>query len=125
MFLEWVVWVTGAQLKGTGAMLLQGPGRLTAAEREQELRDGLTVLSTALGERPFFTGSSPTAADAAIFGFLDQIYFDFCTHEAPKRVAVEFENLLRYTMRLRIAYFPDAPVLPEHGEDGEPLEVDQ
>ena len=100
-------------------MLLQGPGRLTAAEREQELRDGLAVLSTVLGERPFLMGASPTAADAALFGFLDQIYFDFCTCEAPKRVAARFENLLRYTIRLRAAFFPDAPVLPEHGvEEG-------
>lgn len=106
-------------------MILQGPGRLTAVEREQELREGLTVLSTVLGDRPFFTGSSPTAADAAIFGFLDQIYFDFCTHEAPKRVAAGFENLLRYTMRLRVAYFPDAPVLPEHDEAAGALQVDQ
>ena len=78
------------------------------------------MLSTVLGERPFLMGASPTADDAALFGFLDQIYFDFSTCEAPKRVAVRFENLLRYTIRLRAAYFPDAPVLIEHGaEEGE------
>ena len=78
---------------------------------------GLTVLSTVLGDRPFLMGSSPTAADASLFSLLDQLFFDFCTHETPKRVAVRFENLLRYTIRLRGAYYPDAPVLTEHNAE--------
>ena len=90
---------------------LQGPGSLTAEERKEDLREGLSVLSTILGDQPFFMGEFPTAADAAIFGLLDQIYFDFSTNEAPKRVAVEFENLLRYTIRVRAQLYPEAPVL--------------
>ena len=80
------------------------------------MREGLAILSTVINSQLYLTGAAPVAADAAVFSLLDQLFFDFCSAEDNKRVAIEFENLVRYTVRIREKYYPEAPVFPIQAE---------
>jgi glutathione S-transferase len=92
--------------------MAQGPARLTRAERTEQMQQGLGALSQLLGSQRYLTGDQPTEADAVLFAFLDNLFFDGLpgiVTQAYRQLGLQHENLLAFTQRLRSQLYPDAP----------------
>ena len=90
----------------------QGPGRFTMAERIEQFQEGLAALSALLGSQSFLTGDRPVAADAVMFAFLDNLFFDGlpgAVSQAYRQLGLRHQNLLAFTERLRGELYPHAP----------------
>jgi len=83
---------------------LQGFGRHTRAEQLELAIADIHALSTLLGDKPFLMSAQPCGADAAVFGFVVQLFIpEFLT---PLRAAAEkHENLCAYRDRTLARYF--------------------
>ena len=100
--------------------MAQGPGRFTRAERVEQMQQGLGALSQLLGSQQYLTGHQPMAADAVLFAFLDNLFFDGlpgAVTQAYRQLGLQHENLLAFTNRLRSQLYPDAP--PDSAEVAE------
>ena len=90
----------------------QGPGRFTMAERIEQFQEGLAALSTLLGSQAYLTGDRSAAADAVMFAFLDNLFFDGlpgAVSQAYRQLGLRHANLLAFTERLRSELYPHVP----------------
>ena len=82
------------------------------AERIEQFQEGLAALSQLLASQKYLTGDRPVAADAVMFAFLDNVFFDGlpgAVSEAYRQLALRHANLLSFTERLRSELYPDVP----------------
>jgi glutathione S-transferase len=88
------------------AMYAQGMGRHSRAEIGQLGARSIAAIADYLGEKPFFMGSEPTAADAALFPCVAAILSPM--FQSPARNAAErHTNLGRYSERMMERYYPE------------------
>eukprot|EP00884_Botryococcus_braunii_P007782 jgi/Botrbrau1/17004/Bobra.49_2s0063.2 len=95
-----------ARKKVEAAMKVQGWGDLPPKEQQYILERDAEALSVLLGDKPFLTGDLPSEADAALFGYLDNMLYDGFT---PNCAAVvrRYPNLVAFTDRIRSKYYPE------------------
>jgi glutathione S-transferase len=87
------------------AMYAQGTGRHSKSEIVRLGTRGIDAIAAYLGEKPYFMGSEPTAADASIFAFVAGTLCPF--FEMPLRTAAErHDNLRRYVGRMTARFYP-------------------
>ncbi len=77
----------------------QGIGRFEPPEVYKKGVADLHVLADLIGESDYLFGGKPRSIDAAIYGFLANIYF-FDIDTPLKRFIVSHDNLARYSERL-------------------------
>ncbi len=77
----------------------QGIGRFEPAEVYRKGLADLQVLGDLIGEGDFFFGDRPRGIDAAVYGFLANIYF-FDIDTPLKRFIVAHDALARYVVRV-------------------------
>ena len=83
-------------------------GRYSAEYVTQELRRCLSVLSKALGAKPYLLDEKPSVYDASLFGELTQlIYFPYRNSQVA--VSREYTNLVDYCDRLRAEFYDYPP----------------
>ena len=84
----------------------QGMGRHTRAEIIQLACDDLAAIAVLLGAGPYVFGSEPSAIDAALFGFLVQL-FGVPWRSPVTDFARGQKHLLSYTERMRQRYWTE------------------
>ena len=77
----------------------QGIGRYSAEEVYKRGMEDLHVLANLIGEKPFIFGAEPHRIDAAIYGFLANIYF-FQIDTPLKRFVLLEPSLVRHCNRI-------------------------
>ncbi len=77
----------------------QGIGRFEPADVYKRGLADLQVLANLIGNGDFLFGDRPSSVDAAVYGFLANIYF-FEIETPLKRFIVSRDNLVRYCERL-------------------------
>ena len=94
-------------------------------ERIEQFKEALAALSQLLDSQAYLTGDQPVAADAVMFAFLDNLFFDGLPGAVPqayRQLALQHANLLAFTKRLRRELYPDAPQhAPAPAEQRSPL----
>uniref|UniRef100_A0A8R1XT88 Uncharacterized protein n=1 Tax=Onchocerca volvulus TaxID=6282 RepID=A0A8R1XT88_ONCVO len=86
----------------------QGIGRHSLDEVEDIAKKDLTALSTFLGDKKYFFGSTPTTLDAIAFGNLTQIlYSPLNTDVLPKYMEKTTPNLIAFIQQMREMYWKD------------------
>jgi glutathione S-transferase len=92
--------------KVRNALNAQGMGRHSQGEIAQLATRSIDAIADYLGEKPYFMGAEPTAADASLFPFAWSVLCP--VFETPVRAAAErHETLKRYVGRMRERYYPD------------------
>jgi glutathione S-transferase len=92
--------------KVAGALQAQGAGRYDDAEATALATRDVETLATLLGERPYFFGEKPCAADASLFAFVAGVLAPIW--ESPIKEAAERQpNLVAYRDRMMREYFSD------------------
>ncbi len=92
--------------KVTGYLHANGIGRHSAAEVVELAVTTLGALSALLGDKPYLTGSRPTALDAVGFSMMAGVLTPF--FETPLRdQALGFANLRRYVDRMMAEFYPE------------------
>jgi glutathione S-transferase len=84
----------------------QGVGRYSAEEIDRLAKEGVSMMSGHLGDKPYFMGDRPCWVDCSMFGFICNILIK----ESPDGAAKwghEFGNLVEFEQRFRERYFPD------------------
>ncbi len=82
-----------------------GMGRHSYDEMIVLAQRDIDAIATLLGDKPFFMGETPCAADATVFAFLQGALCDVFSSRIGER-AREHGNLVAYVRRLQAAYFP-------------------
>jgi len=77
----------------------QGIGRFEPADVYKRGLADLQVLANLIGKRDFLFGGKPSSIDAAVYGFLANIYF-FDIDTPLRRFIVSSDNLARYCERM-------------------------
>ncbi|KAK9914853.1 hypothetical protein WJX75_001317 [Coccomyxa subellipsoidea] len=92
--------------KVRSAMTIQGLARHSERDILWMLDEALAALSAILGGKKYILGNQPCIADACAFGFLDSVLFDTeCIAPELREAAMQYDNLVSYTERIRCAYF--------------------
>lgn len=84
----------------------QGMGRHTLAEAEQLGQEDIEVLSTVLGDAPFFGGESPREVDCTTWAFIANLLVP-PFRMRMKNAAAACPNLVAYHDRMMARVFPD------------------
>lgn len=97
-----------AQVRADFAAAMHGAGhtRHSRTERMQLARADISAAARMLGDKPYFFGDAPTAADGAGFGVLESCNTRFFDSELPDLIA-EHANLLAYLDRMRSRFFAE------------------
>lgn len=88
------------------AMRGAGHGRHSRAEQMQLARADITAAARILGDKPYFFGCAPTAANGAGFGVLESCNTRFFDSELPDLIA-EHDNLVAYLGHMRSRFFAE------------------
>ena len=77
------------------------------AEINQLIDEDLAALSKILGDKPYFLGARPSAADASAFGTLENYLYDGNDACPIPAMVSRYNNLVRFVDSIRAEYFPD------------------
>ncbi|KAA6421446.1 MAG: hypothetical protein FRX49_08723, partial [Trebouxia sp. A1-2] len=88
---------------------LRYQGVLTNSETDinQLIGDDLAALSSILDDKPYFLGSSPSAADASAFGTLENYLYDGNDDTPIPSMVRKYSNLVRFVDSVRADYYSD------------------
>lgn len=90
-------------LKG---LKVQGYGKHTNKEIFSIAKSDLKAINDYIGSRKFLTGNSPCNEDAALFGMLAQVRYQYLG-ELTDYVLNECPNILRYVDTIKNEFWPD------------------
>ncbi len=84
-------------------------GVLTNSEADinQLIDDDLAALSSILDDKPYFLGSSPSAAGASAFGTLENYLYDGNDATPIPSMVRKYSNLVRFVDSVRADYYSD------------------
>ena len=84
-------------------------GVLTNSEADinQLIDDDLAALSSILGDKPYFLGPRPSAADASAFGTLENYLYDGNDATPIPSMVRKYGNLVKFVDSVRADYYPD------------------
>ena len=86
---------------------MQGVLTNSEAEINQLIADDLAALSNILGDKTFFLGSQPTAADASAFGTLENYLYDGNDATPIPAMVRNHPNLVQFVDMIRARYYAD------------------
>jgi glutathione S-transferase len=95
------------------ALLAQGIAGHSANDINLLMEDSISGLSKLLGDKAYLTGSKPVAADASIFGVLDQILYDENPNRVPFEAVSRHPNLVKFVDNIRRTFYSDAVSGPQ------------
>ena len=87
--------------------VLQGVLTNSEADINVLIEEDLTALSKILGDKPYFLGATPSAADASAFGTLENYLYDGNDATPIPALTRKFPNLVRFVDAIRADYYPD------------------
>ena len=91
----------------TGLFVAQGVLTNSEADINQLIDDDLAALSKILGDKPYFLGSHPTAADASAFGTLENYLYDGNDATLVPAMTRKYSNLVRFVDSIRAEYYSE------------------
>ena len=86
---------------------MQGVLTNSEADINQLIDEDLAALSGILGDKKFFLGSEPTAADASAFGTLENYLYDGNDAAPIPAMTRNYPNLVRFVDSIRAEYYAD------------------
>jgi glutathione S-transferase len=87
---------------------IQGIGRKTPQEVEEQAKQDLSILSFYLGDKPYFFGDKPTSVDATAFGQLVTLTDTPLASTVIKPYMQQSTpNLIEFVNRIKQNYWPD------------------
>ncbi|CAJ0585286.1 unnamed protein product, partial [Mesorhabditis spiculigera] len=87
---------------------VQGYGRNTVYELEEQMIKDLDALSTFLGSKHYFFGNEPSSLDVTAFGQLCQVlYTPLVTKGVVPHMHEHNKNLVDFVERIKAHYWPD------------------
>ncbi len=92
---------------GQSVLVAQGVLTNSEADINQLIDDDLAALSSILGDKPYFLGSSPSAADASAFGTLENYLYDGNDATPIPSMVRNYSNLVRFVDLVRADYYSD------------------
>ncbi|CAD7699806.1 unnamed protein product [Ostreobium quekettii] len=103
-----MMWLIPRMIRGKIMKNLYAQGLSRHSEKDVIflLTSSVEALSGFLGDKRYMTGDVPCAADASVFGMLDNYLNDGLDLE-PARIVKRFPNLVRYVTDIRRTYYPE------------------
>ena len=95
------------KLVSRSVCVAQGVLTNSEADINQLIDDDLAALSSILGDKPYFLGSSPSAADASAFGTLENYLYDGNDATPIPSMVRKYSNLVRFVDLVRADYYSD------------------
>ena len=71
------------------------------------IEEDLAALSNILGDKPYFLGDNPTAADASAFGTLENYLYDGNDATPIPAMTRRHSNLVRFVDSIRTNFYSD------------------
>lgn len=98
-----------ARRKLLAQLYQQGYGRHPLAAVQDKAARDLDAFASVLGQEPYFTGETPRAIDAAMFGSLANLWY-IPVETRMRRHLGGHQNLVAFLERMRLRYAPELPV---------------
>ncbi len=86
---------------------MQGVLTNSTADINILIEEDLRALSAILGDKPYFLGSQPSAADASAFGTLENYLYDGNEESPIPAMTRKYSNLVRFVDSVRTQYYAD------------------
>lgn len=86
---------------------MQGVLTNSEADINQLINDDLAALSKILGNKTYFLGSQPSAADASAFGTLENYLYDGNDASPIPGMVQKYPNLVQFVDSIRAEFYSD------------------